>query len=53
MFHATDKDRDGFISFDEFKLMAKRFFKITDEDDIREDFERIDKNGDGKLSLDG
>ena len=41
------------FSFEEFKLMVKHFFKMSDDDDIREDFERIDKNNDGSISLEG
>jgi Ca2+-binding EF-hand superfamily protein len=53
MFYDYDKDKDGYISFEEFKQMAKYFFVETDEEKLKKDFERIDLNSDGKLSIEG
>ena len=53
MFFDFDKDKDGLISFEEFKLMAKFFFKSANIDELEKDFNSIDLNGDGKLSLEG
>ena len=52
-FFDFDKDKDGLISFEEFKLMAKFFFKSANIDELQKDFNSIDLNGDGKLSLEG
>lgn len=52
MFIDFDKDKDGLITFDEFKQMAKFFLQVS-EQELKEEFERIDINGDGKLSLEG
>ena len=53
MFKDFDKDKDNLISFDEFKKMAKYFFVDATDETLKLDFQRIDQNNDGKLSLEG
>uniref|UniRef100_A0A914DQX1 Uncharacterized protein n=1 Tax=Acrobeloides nanus TaxID=290746 RepID=A0A914DQX1_9BILA len=45
-----DVDGDGIIEYPEYWIMAKKLWKITDEKQIREGFDAIDKSGDGKIT---
>ncbi|XP_014206974.1 uncharacterized protein LOC106638368 [Copidosoma floridanum] len=55
-FDAFDKDKDGYLSIDEFELICKALFRNErgkvygiEEDRLREIFDVFDTNGDGKI----
>ena len=50
-FTEIDANKDGFISFDELKKVAQ--FENIPEEVLRDDFNHLDLNSDGKLSFQG
>lgn len=54
IFDYLDKNKDNFLDYEEFKLLSELDdFKEMNEDDLRECFEEIDLNNDGKISFEG
>lgn len=55
LFLDYDKDKDGFLSLEEVKLMNQSFtfpFRLSAER-LEKEFKEMDSNSDGKISIDG
>ena len=54
VFKDLDANSDGFVSFDEFKQVIDIIPDVSNDlEELKADFNRADKNSDGKLSLEG
>ena len=49
VFNCLDSNRDGFVSYDEW-LIYMRLLNFGSTEEMREMFDALDTNGDGKLS---
>ena len=52
VFNVFDKDTDGYISEEDFKIYARDLGRETTDEEIKERIARADLDGDGKISFD-
>lgn len=52
-FYEMDADKDGLISFQEFKHISKTLNVSLNDEDLEADFEQFDEDEDGKINLSG
>lgn len=53
LFADFDKNKDGLISFEEFKAIKTVFENKIDDDELKKDFDSIDADKSGHISLKG
>ena len=53
LFLEFDDDNDGFIVYEEFKDMMEDIYENTIEENIREEFNKVDGDRSGRITLKG